>query len=137
MTRVIQPVTGPCGRVMSDWGHDCNEPGVAYAPWWPERVLYLCLEHTAEKKVLDQPRHWRCDDCHGYQDDYMVTDEIWALSGIGPNDGDGLLCLSCLEERIGRYLVPDDFPDWIPANQTVLFLLRRLHIPLIGEPPYD
>lgn len=45
---------------------------------------------------------------------YMVTDEVWAAAGMGKVDG--CLCIGCLEARIGRRLVPDDFPADIPMN---------------------
>jgi hypothetical protein len=38
---------------------------------------------------------------------YSVHDELWAASGLGPNDG--MLCLACLEKRIGRPLTIADF----------------------------
>jgi hypothetical protein len=37
---------------------------------------------------------------------YKVTDELWEQSG----GGKGVLCIKCLETRIGRTLVPEDFP---------------------------
>jgi hypothetical protein len=36
---------------------------------------------------------------------YMVTEKIWALSGMT----DGFLCIGCLERRIGRPLCRLDF----------------------------
>jgi hypothetical protein len=40
---------------------------------------------------------------------YMVHDEVWANAGMGPLDG--LLCVGCLERRLRRRLVPDDFTE--------------------------
>jgi hypothetical protein len=37
---------------------------------------------------------------------YMVRDDVWPLEPRG-----GMLCVGCLEERIGRRLVPTDFTD--------------------------
>lgn len=37
----------------------------------------------------------------------MVTDEVWAASGLGARDG--CLCIGCLETRLGRSLTPADF----------------------------
>jgi hypothetical protein len=42
---------------------------------------------------------------------YMVTDELWASSGL-----DGWACFRCLEEAIGRRLVPADFKPGLPCN---------------------
>lgn len=56
-----------------------------------------------------------CTDCQ--QDTlgeaYMVTDSLWAASGLAPNGGK--LCVGCLEQRIGRQLAPPDFKD-VPLN---------------------
>lgn len=43
---------------------------------------------------------------------YMVTDEIWRRYGPPTN---GLLCIGCIEDRMGRQLQPDDFKD-VPLN---------------------
>lgn len=48
-----------------------------------------------------------CVDCQfdTFQNEYyMVKDEIWP---IGENDG--MLCIGCLEKRIGRNLTKEDF----------------------------
>lgn len=56
-----------------------------------------------------------CTDCntntreaHEY---YMVNFDLWRASGAG----EGMLCIGCLEDRIGRQLVPGDFID-APIN---------------------
>jgi hypothetical protein len=43
----------------------------------------------------------------------MVHDDVWADAGMTP-DG-GMLCISCLEQRLGGPLVPDDLID-APVN---------------------
>ena len=43
-------------------------------------------------------------DMHEY---YNVHDDVWAASGLGPKDG--MLCIGCLEDRIGRLMNKDDF----------------------------
>jgi hypothetical protein len=43
---------------------------------------------------------------------YMVSNDLWASAGIEP-DG-GMLCLNCLEKRIGRRLTYDDFTAIVP-----------------------
>jgi hypothetical protein len=59
----------------------------------------------------------RCLDC-GIDctkgDWYMVRDEVWAATGLGP--GDGVLCLADLRRRLGRPLRLDDFGDDLPIN---------------------
>ena len=44
---------------------------------------------------------------------YIVRDEIWARTGLKSQGG--MLCIGCLEGRIGRKLSPTDFPD-LPIN---------------------
>jgi hypothetical protein len=47
---------------------------------------------------------------------YMVYDQVWAASGLGPNDG--MLCLACLENRIGRPLTMGDFTAMVPSLEA-------------------
>ena len=57
---------------------------------------------------------------------YMVTDEVWAASGLGPKQ---MACLHCLAERLGRPLraadftpapINKDFVTALEANEAVL-----------------
>jgi hypothetical protein len=61
---------------------------------------------------------FRCVDCgvctNSSGEYYRVYDEIWAASGLGPNDG--MLCLHDLERRIGRKLTLDDFTAIAPTR---------------------
>ncbi len=41
----------------------------------------------------------------------MVHDELWDQHGCGV----GVLCVECLESRMGRQLTPADFTDY-PVN---------------------
>jgi len=38
---------------------------------------------------------------------YKVKKDVWPLAG----GEKGVLCIGCLEARIGRELTPEDFPD--------------------------
>ena len=64
---------------------------------------------------LSDEWHWCCGDCRVDVleiDEYsMVYDHVWPLSTDG-----GVLCIGCLEKRLGRRLVPDDFTD-CPGNR--------------------
>lgn len=42
---------------------------------------------------------------------YMVTDQVWDSVAE-----DGMLCIGCLEQRLGRMLHAKDFKD-VPINQ--------------------
>jgi len=57
----------------------------------------------------------------------LVNNYVWSQTGIGTHGG--MLCISCLEKRIGRILTSKDFID-IPINHTPLFrsdlLLERM-----------
>lgn len=67
---------------------------------------------------------------------YMVTDEVWLGSGMkhGHRSGDGYLCIGCLEERIGRALTREDFPDY-PVNTSQDTRSARLQARLNINPP--
>jgi hypothetical protein len=62
-----------------------------------------------------KPR-WHCLDCGvntmaaGHY--YMVSDRIWAASGLRPTDG--MLCLYCLQHRLGWKLQLKDFTTLVP-----------------------
>jgi hypothetical protein len=42
----------------------------------------------------------------------MIPDELWAKTGLGPHDG--MLCLHCLEKRVGRRIEFRDFIAVLP-----------------------
>lgn len=67
--------------------------------------------------VCDSYRYFSCKDCATCTlcDDeyYMVTDQVWESAKLPHNKG--MLCLGCLELRIGRLLTKDDFSD-VPLN---------------------
>jgi hypothetical protein len=49
---------------------------------------------------------------------YIVHDHVWAKAGMAPGYS-GCLCVGCLEQRIGRRLRPEDFPDHVFNNGGV------------------
>ena len=59
---------------------------------------------------------------------YMVHDDVWFQTGLKKLDG--MLCITCLEKRIGRQLTSNDFSNF-PINKDPLFrselLTSRLH----------
>lgn len=59
-----------------------------------------------------------CMDCEKsereFDEYYMVKDEIWERA-VFPYERRGLLCIGCLEERLGRQLRPEDFTNF-PVN---------------------
>ncbi len=70
----------------------------------------------------------RCVDCgcvlteqgEGF---YMVQNEVWSAAGMEPTGGQ--LCIGCLEKRLGRTLLPEDFTD-APANGSGWWASERL-----------
>jgi hypothetical protein len=43
----------------------------------------------------------------------MVHDSVWGDAGMktNPRKPEGMLCIGCLEDRLGRRLTPADFTD--------------------------
>lgn len=59
---------------------------------------------------------FRCVDCNFDTlgtEYYTVSDELWAAAKMAPHGG--MLCLACLERRIGRLLVIEDFTACCPT----------------------
>lgn len=61
-----------------------------------------------------------CQDCEGQPDHYMLREDLWEQ--IVPQDG--LICLSCLINRMGRPLVLEDLKDFnsvhkLPINRPI------------------
>jgi hypothetical protein len=76
----------------------------------------------------------RCADCGvGTNTEwYMVKESVWQLAWIerrksyhGKIPGQEILCIGCLENRIGRTLVRQDFTD-APINNPDSHMSRRL-----------
>lgn len=64
----------------------------------------------------DRPNGSICMDCSENTSElrefYMLNDEIWLRAVPGRL---GMLCIDCVEARLGRRLRPDDFDSqWMP-----------------------
>jgi hypothetical protein len=72
-----------------------------------------------------------CHDCGNDFDEYsyVVHDAVWNASGLS----DGLLCIGCLEARIGRRLCRDDFTDAL-LNRFTERQSLRLQDRINGDP---
>lgn len=80
------------------------------------RVQYTCPE-TKKSKLM-----YHCEDCDFPQwDIYMVKDHIWK-EGMGRYQG--ILCMFCLEKRLNRQLIPDDFTS-APCNDMIKIWYQR------------
>jgi hypothetical protein len=76
----------------------------------------LTLFHMPCIEPLSETWHRNCQDCDvdtvEVGEYYMVHDGVWPIDPQG-----GVLCIRCLEGRIGRRLVPEDFLD-CPLNSS-------------------
>jgi hypothetical protein len=72
-------------------------------------------EHDSIDREPEVCTLFRCVDCGEDKDGeyYTVPDGLWAASGLATNGG--MLCLACLERRVGRPLVPEDFAALWPS----------------------
>ena len=87
-------------------------------PWRPDDDAGLAHRWRTQPTVPD-PSPTACVDCGeetasdfctpGTNGVYIVYDDVWEASGLGPLDG--YLCVRCLEKRIGRRLCNEDFTD--------------------------
>jgi hypothetical protein len=72
-------------------------------------------EFPPTAKELRQDPHFVCTDCSFDTleggEYYMVHDDLWEAHGCG----DGMLCIGCLEDRMGTTLQSDDFA-LVPIN---------------------
>lgn len=75
---------------------------------------------------------WWCVDCEVHTgvvgDYYMIHKHLWAEFGCG----DGMLCIACLERRMGRILTPSDFTD-APVNGGALTYRSERMISRVGR----
>lgn len=74
-----------------------------------------------------------CRDCgadtEALGEFYMLRDEVWGETGMGPDEG--MLCVGCVEGRLGRRLGPADFTHVVvnlvwPENMRALKSSRLL-----------
>ena len=95
-------------------------------------------------KMLDELNAEECDyegpycvDCGvdtvKINEYYNVKDRVWELTGLGPDDG--MLCIGCLEDRIGRKLQPEDF-GYCLINWDRLYLRSARFHDRLGWGPY-
>jgi hypothetical protein len=81
--------------------------------------------------------HWRCLDCGmntgPTQEYFMLRHELWRRL-VARRDRGGMLCLRCVELRLGRGLCGRDFLQ-IPANVTQARVCEALAQRLAAEVP--
>lgn len=91
------------------------------------RILFVLLEAGNIKRLRQQlelyyeraasfEARFHCDDCGlTPPPPFMVHDAVWAAAGMKEK---GHLCFGCLEVRLGRPLVIEDFTTY-PINEGV------------------
>ena len=103
------------------------------------RTLFMSPKATAAHKArIREKLECRCLDClfqtemrsDNADECYNVHDALWLSANPA---GKGMLCIGCLEERIGRPLVPSDFTD-DPNNGWHEGSSQRLVSRLTGRP---
>lgn len=87
----------------------------------------------------DRYEVYRCYDCKGANDDYMVKPETWheawpsyselKMKLLRENPSNRYraflgLCFSCIEKRLDRPLTPEDFDLDLPINRNIALGLR-------------
>lgn len=107
---VNPPYSATCGR--GEWHGVLRGDTTSKMSRNPHRAERICLEACVRFGDLA----WDlCQDCSthtGGSDYYMVTNQLWEEAH--PQIV-GMLCMSCLEARIGRKLVLEDFAN-VPVN---------------------
>lgn len=80
----------------------------------PEALTNADLAHLFAEALVTMQDPW-CATCDvnvmKIGEYYMVTNDLWKRYGVGR----GMLCIGCLEERLGRELTSVDFTD-VPIN---------------------
>lgn len=78
-------------------------------------------------------RKWFCEDCRldtsRAKEHYFVDTAVW--TSVHPSLY-GMLCIGCLEDRLGRRLVPDDFPKVFINNPKRNSMSDRLRSRING-----
>jgi hypothetical protein len=98
----------------------CQALPLGFPPPWKE--------HESIDREPEVYTAFRCVDCGKDTGEsgeyYSVKDNVWAASGLAPNGG--MLCLACLERRIGRPLTGEDFEAlWPDASAWERHLAAR------------
>lgn len=89
----------------------------------------------ADKKYFKNTKKslWKCMECHintfasGHY--YMLKDNLWKQITSNYFKGHlhekGMLCLNCVEKRLGRKLQEEDFDLTIPINWDIIKKLNN------------
>lgn len=120
MTYALKNVrtTGPVEDDWYEWQYDFLKDGKKVNEWYFDAfgMPELSDLRNALRLMKNVDMSFYCMDCKVHtgtlNEYYMVHDDIWLFAN--PDDF-GMLCVSCLETRLGRMLTPADFTD-APVN---------------------
>jgi hypothetical protein len=98
-----------------------------------EASFFRTADDTQHLRVTRRYARFRCDACdqscqHEY---YMLRDDVWREA----KGTDGMLCIGCVEQRLGRELTRADFDwegtqylvcEWRPSRRLALRLSREV-----------
>lgn len=100
--------------------HDDYDPTPQFAddPPADDRLVHGRTIQEVKERIDEYETElevFRCVDCgtNTMDEYYMVHDEVWSAAGM-KKDG-GMLCIGCLEGRLGRSLSAADFSP-VPIN---------------------
>jgi hypothetical protein len=69
-------------------------------------------QQDARAQIASGRKNWRqLVQVDSRSETYFVHNHIWKAAGMEP--WGGCLCIGCIEKRIGRRLIPEDFADHI------------------------
>lgn len=83
-------------------------------------------QKSITRKLHNRRSKWDCVDCdtNTSYEHYFAKNEVW-IGEAGMSET-GMLCIGCLETRIGRRLTPDDFTDAHINNPKTHPMTERL-----------
>jgi hypothetical protein len=115
-----RPECDLCGLISES--HHCIDCGYNTNPGCPNRA-------EAEQMIMAQKakgiKNWSFPQRYSSRSEvYIVHRHVWKKAGM-EGDYSGVLCIGCLEKRIGRKLEPYDFPPDHPFNNPSLPGTRR------------
>jgi hypothetical protein len=97
--------------------------GFTFDEFVDELAVYADPEHRYSREELlrlaadavETIGAWSCFTCQrdtfAIGEDYYVVDELWYSYGV-----EGMLCIGCLEARLGRQLIAADFKPGFAAS---------------------
>jgi hypothetical protein len=112
------------GMVPESWG--CIDCGINTAPGCPNRQQAEEAAAGGATSVWNDKDKVYSNTFDELSEVYAVKRRVWEAAGMAKMDG--CLCIGCLERRLGRTLIPEDFMRRHPFSTltgTARLLARR------------